>query len=142
MKGCVGLYPCTQLWLDRVIWVYLKMGVKSRKNQARKVKIGVLEFWSVGVLENWSLEYWLQDRQLSILTLPLIHCSSTPILLLVLGFLHRKPDLIKNRGYLFLNNEMHTPVFGAVRLGFASGNRALLAETDRYQPLSFNAFPD
>ncbi len=145
MTGSVSLYPCIQLWQDRVVWVYLKMDVKSRKNQARKVKIwsaGVLEYWSTGKLEPGVLEYWVQDRQLSILTFPSLHCSSTPMLLFVSGFLFRKPDLIKNRRYLFLNNEMHAPVFGAVRLGFASGNGAFLAETDRYQSLSFNALPD
>jgi hypothetical protein len=59
MKGWVALYRFMPYWPDRVVWVYLKMGVKSRKNQSRESEYwnaGILEYWSTGKLELGVLE--------------------------------------------------------------------------------------
>ena len=89
----------------------------------------MLEYWSIGFKNDCCLFLFF-------------HHPITPVLLLILGFLPHDPDLIENGGRLFFDHKMHAPVFGAVRFGFACGNGALFAETDGYQPLSFDAFSD
>jgi hypothetical protein len=54
----------------------------------------------------------------------------------------RNPQLKRFKNFLFFDDEMHPPVSSAGLFGFSGIDWAFFAETDRYKPVSFDAFAD